>query len=396
MQPYTLRVAVTPPSGHGAIVMRATRELGFEVALTVLPTQRLFAVGLAEPERFDLIQAEAWMIEELRNSDSIQPVGVGEVSGFHSLSTLFTEGMVGGVPVPERGVAPHTILYADASRRWLNSVPTICNGDTLGWRADRVHQPVTSWGDLLLPAMAGRAVLADVPAASYLELSLACQARGLANYADIGEQSRAEIDATYKVLFGLADAGHFDTLWPSFEVSIERFTSGPAAIGSLWPPAVTALQKLGAPVRYAPLQEGYRGWAGGFALSSRLDPGRRAQALAYVNWYLSGWAGAFLTRQGYYSAAPDAARAFLSRDEWAFWQLGEPAAGVIAAPDGAVIGRPGDRREGGSYETRMSNIACWSTRMAEADYVSSQWEGFRERVQSAAAGQSRIRHCASK
>lgn len=381
-----LRVFVTPPSGHQAIAARATADLGFEVELFVLPTEELVEQGMASPNSFDLIQVEYWMINKLGHKGALQPVALAEIDRFSQVSTLFTQGTIGDVHISAIGVAPHTRQFAPAEGSrdsvWLNVVPTICNSDTLGWRQDRVADPVESWGDLLSTAYRGRVALADVPAVSYLEASLACQALGLVGYGNIGEQTRAEIDATYRVLTGLAEQGHFDSLWASFETSVERMTEGPVAIQSLWPPAVTALKKQGIPVRYGPLREGSRGWAGGLAMSSRISPDQRRKAVAYMNWYIGGWAGAYLMRQGYYCSTPEAARPFLSPGEWNYWQLGLPASGPIVAPDGSVIGAPGDVREGGSFEDRMSKIACWSTCMAEDDYLRTGWSAFRRAVRS--------------
>jgi putative spermidine/putrescine transport system substrate-binding protein len=379
-----IRVFVTPPSGHKAIPERASADLGFNIELSVYPTEQLVALAMARPESFDLIQVEYWMINKLGQKGSIQPVAAAEIERFPQVSTLFTHGVIGNVDVSQIGGAPHTMQFAGAGRdqasAWLNAVPTICNSDTLGWRQDRVAHSVESWGDLLSESYRGRVALADVPAVSYLEASLACQARGLVHYRDIGEQSRQEIDATYRVLLQLADQGHFNGLWASFETSVECMTGGPVAIQSLWPPAVTALKKQSIPVRYGPLREGYRGWAGGLAMSSAIAPDRRRHAIAYMNWYISGWAGAYLMRQGYYCSTPDAARSFLSADEWGYWQLGLPAKGSIAAPDGSTIGKPDEAREGGSFEDRMSRIACWSSCMAEDDYLRRGWAAFRERV----------------
>lgn len=375
-----LRVFVTPPSGHQAIADRATADLGFNVELCVLPTEQLVEQGMANPESFDLIQVEYWMINKLGHQGAIQPVARSDIERFPQISSLFTRGTIGDVGVSEIGIAPHTRQFASADSSWLNVVPTICNSDTLGWRPDRTAARVESWGDLLSTAHAGRVALADVPAVSYLEASLACQALGLVRYGNIGEQTRPEIDATYRVLIELAKQGHFDGLWASFETSVERMSRGPVAIQSLWPPAVTALKKQGIPVRYGPLREGSRGWAGGLALSSRITRDQRRRAIAYMNWYIGGWAGAYLMRQGYYCSTPEAARPFLSLDEWNYWQLGLPASGPIAAPDGAIIGEPAETREGGSFEDRMSKIACWSTCMAEDAYLRAGWSTFRNAV----------------
>ena len=64
-------------------------------------------------------------------------------------------------------------------------------------------------------------------------------------------------------------------------------------------------------------------------------------AYEYVNWYLSGWAGAYLNRQGYYSAVLETAKQNMSADEWGYWMDGKPAAGDIVSPDGKVIDKAG-------------------------------------------------------
>ncbi len=144
-------------------------------------------------------------------------------------------------------------------------------------------------------------------------------------------------------------------------------------VQSLWPPAVTALRNEGVALRYDVLREGGRGWSGGFGLAAHLWGERRQEALRYINWYLSGWAGAFLTRQGYYSAVPGRARRHLSASEWDYWEEGLPAREPIRSPQGVTIAAVGERREGGSFAARMGTIACWSAAMAERDYLSDRW-----------------------
>ena len=48
-------------------------------------------------------------------------------------------------------------------------------------------------------------------------------------------------------------------------------------------------------------------------------------AYEFVNWFLDGWAGAYLNRQGYYSAVLETAKAKMEPYEWAYWMEGKPA-----------------------------------------------------------------------
>ena len=69
-------------------------------------------------------------------------------------------------------------------------------------------------------------------------------------------------------------------------------------------------------------------------------------AYEYINWYMSGWVGAYLNRQGYYSAVLDTAKANMKPEEWAYWMDGKPAAIDIMSPEGKLMekGRRGPRR----------------------------------------------------
>ena len=60
---------------------------------------------------------------------------------------------------------------------------------------------------------------------------------------------------------------------------------------------------------------------------------------------LDGWAGAYLNRQGYYSAVLETAKAKMEPYEWAYWMEGKPAERDIKAPDGSVLEKAGKVRD---------------------------------------------------
>ena len=96
----------------------------------------------------------------------------------------------------------------------------------------------------------------------------------------------------------------------------------------------------------------------------------------FINWYLSGWAGAYLNRQGYYSAVLPTAKAQMEPYEWAYWMEGKPAEKDIKGPDGSLLEKAGATRDGGSYDDRMGNVACWNAVMDENDYMVRKWNEF--------------------
>jgi putative spermidine/putrescine transport system substrate-binding protein len=99
---------------------------------------------------------------------------------------------------------------------------------------------------------------------------------------------------------------------------------------------------MGIACTFQPLKEGYRSWASGFCVSKAVSGPKLEWAYEFVNWFLSGWAGAYLNRQGYYSAVLSTAKANMTADEWGYWMEGKAAVADIKAPDGTTL----ERRDG--------------------------------------------------
>ena len=95
-----------------------------------------------------------------------------------------------------------------------------------------------------------------------------------------------------------------------------------SCIESMFSPAVSALNGSGIPVVYAAPREGYRAWHGVMCLSAATAGWAEEAAYAYMNWWLSGWPGAFIARQGYYMSAFEPVDSRLRRSmHWAFRPL---------------------------------------------------------------------------
>ena len=116
--------------------------------------------------------------------------------------------------------------------------------------------------------------------------------------------------------------------------------------------------------------------ASGFCVSKGASGRKLDMAYEFVNWFLSGWAGAYLNRQGYYSAVLSTAKASMAPYEWDYWMEGKPAAQDIKGPDGGLLEKAGSVRDGGSYNDRMGAVACWNAVMDENDYMVRKWNEF--------------------
>ena len=63
--------------------------------------------------------------------------------------------------------------------------------------------------------------------------------------------------------------------------------------------------------------------------------------------------------------------------EWAYWMEGKPAEKDIKAPDGEVIAKAGEMRDGGSLLTSAwAASPCWNTVMDENNYMVRKWNEF--------------------
>jgi putative spermidine/putrescine transport system substrate-binding protein len=111
-------------------------------------------------------------------------------------------------------------------------------------------------------------------------------------------------------------------------------------------------------------------------LSKATEGKAKDAAYDYMNWWLSGWPGAFIARQGYYISNPQRSSRYLSPQEWDYWYGGKPAAVNLKGTDNKVSVYKGDTRTGGSYEKRFSNVAVWNTVMPTYDYSLQKWYEF--------------------
>ena len=141
----------------------------------------------------------------------------------------------------------------------------------------------------------------------------------------------------------------------------------------MFSPGVSGSRGLGVPVVYASPKEGYRAWHGVMCLSSKTSGHVKDAAYKYMNWWLSGYAGSFIARQGYYISNPERSESLLPKDEWNFWYNGIEAKKDLKGTDGKISIRAGEIRDGGSYIKRFSNIAIWNTVMNNYDYTLEKW-----------------------
>ena len=382
-----LRYITSGVTAFPEIASRAEQELGIRIVYQVMPSDDILKMVVTRPNDLDILELDYALLKQVYRLGRMQTIPASAIRHSAQIATVLTSGRIDGHELSPQGGAPFTLTFADGADSktfsaspsdWMTVVPIVYNADTLGVRPDLVDRPITRWSELLNPEFKGRTALIDVPSIGIIDAALAIESMGRHRYSDKGNMSRDEIDLTVDTLIEAKRAGQFHGLWSDFNQSVDFMASGKVVIQSMWSPAVTRVRQMGIACSYPPLQEGYRGWCYGLGLSKTLQGSRRSAALEFIDWFLSGWPGAFLQRQGYYPSVLDTARAHLTADEWGYWIEGKAAAEPITGPDGSVLEPAGTVRDGGSYTERMSSIACWNSIMDQSRHLIRQWKRFQQ------------------
>jgi putative spermidine/putrescine transport system substrate-binding protein len=382
-----LRYLGTAVNQSADIAKKVKEDTGITIAYIPVTTDDVTRRVITQPNSFDVVDTEYFSLKKLVPSGNMLAMDGKRIKNFDKITPVFTKGALpDGKIIGDQGTAPKKVMFlesenstkfASSPTQWATLIPTVYNADTLGIRPDLIKRPINNWKELLNPEFKGKAAILNIPSIGIMDAAMVVESLGEYKYPDKGNMTRAEIDRTMKVLTEAKKAGQFRAFWKDFNESVNLMASGETVIQSMWSPAVTAVKSKGIPCTYQPLLEGYRAWAAGFALSKSIKGTKKADlAYEFVNWFLDGWAGAYLNRQGYYAAVLETAKANMEAYEWAFWMEGKPAEKDIKAPDGTLLEKAGATRDGGSYSARMGAVACWNAVMDENDYMVRKWNEF--------------------
>ncbi len=381
----TLRQFGTGVSNINVVAEQVKKDLGFNLQMTALDTDSTAQRVATQPRSFDIADIEYFTVKKVWGSGNLQPFDVSRLQHYDKIVGIFKNGKLTPSSKIAQGTAPHTVGFAESqdSKRfaatetnWYTLVPTIYNADTLGIRPDLIKRPIESWAELLNPEFRGKASILNISSIGIMDAAMVCEALGEIRYGDKGNMTPAEIDKTMAIFTEAKKAGQFRAFWKTFDESVNLMASGETVIQSMWSPAITKVRSMGIPCVYQPLKEGYRSWGGGLGLSRNLSGLELDAAYEYINWYLSGWVGGLLMRQGYYSAAPETSKLHMTADEWGFWFEGKPAQNDIIDPFGNKLESAGAVRDGGSFYERMGRVECWNSVMDENRYMVRKWNEF--------------------
>lgn len=381
----TLRQFGTGVSNLNDVATKVKEDLGFTLEMTALDSDAVTQRAATQPDSFDIADIEYWICKKVWPTGNLQAMDTSKIKNYDKIVGIFKSGKLTPESVIAQGTAPHSVGFVEgpgsttfsaSETGWMTLIPTIYNADTLGIRPDLIGRPISSWTELLNPEFKGKASILDISSIGIMDMAMVCEAMGEIQYADKGNMTKEEIDKTIGIFTEAKKNGQFRAFWKTFDESVNLMASGEVVIQSMWSPAITAVKSRGIPCVYQPLKEGYRSWGGGIGLSAGLSGMALDAAYDYINWYLSGWVGGYLMRQGYYSAVPETSKEFMSADEWGYWFEGKPATGDITSPTGDKLAGAGDLRDGGSFYDRMGHVACWNAVMDENQYMVRKWNEF--------------------
>lgn len=383
----TLRVLGTHVTLQEELRQQAMSDLGINIKFEARGSASVLQKASISPQSFDLYEQWSNSINILWRSRAIQSIDKKRLKYWDEINPLTKTGKVTANAKYGAGDAPYKILHVQSNGKLgtnhtdnLSFLPYVHNVDSFGYNTDVIDKGIPykteSWGWLLDEKYSGKVGIVNAPSIGLFDLALAAQANGLVTFANIGAITKPELDALFQVLNKLKAQGHFSGFWTSVPESVEFMRSKRVVIESMFSPAVTQLNSQNTPVTFAAPKEGYRGWHGVLCLSAATSGKTKDLAYEYMNWWLSGWPGAFIARQGYYISNPQRSKPLLSEAEWDYWYDGKPASLPLLGTDGKVSVSKGDIRTGGSYEKRFSNVAVWNTVMPTYDYSLQKWYEF--------------------
>jgi putative spermidine/putrescine transport system substrate-binding protein len=383
----TIRVLGTHVTLQEELRQQAMADLGIEIEFEPRGSAAVLQKASVSPGSFDLYEQWSNSMHVLWSSGSIQSIDTDRITHWNEINSLPKTGRLTADAKIGAGDAPHTLLHVQDDGELGTQVtnkasflPYVHNVDSFGYNTNVIEKGIPyeteSWGWLLDKKYAGKVGIVNAPTIGIFDLALAAQAQGLVKFVDIGSITKLELDRLFDVLISMKKDGHFSGFWTSVPESVDFMASDRVVIESMFSPAVSALNGQGIPVTYAAPKEGYRGWYGVMCLSSETHGKQKDAAYEYMNWWLSGWPGAFIARQGYYISNAERSKQFLSQAEWDYWYAGKAASEALKGTDGKVSVHPGDIRRGGSYENRFSHVAVWNTVMPTYEYSLQKWYEF--------------------
>jgi putative spermidine/putrescine transport system substrate-binding protein len=340
----TLRQFGTGVSNLNEVAQKVKEDLGFTLEMTALDSDAVTQRAATQPDSFDIADIEYWICKKVWPTGNLQAMDTSRIKNYDKIVGIFRNGKLTPESEIAQGTAPHTVGFTrrpggkdfvagrirlddadpdDLQRRHAGHPP----------RPDR--PPDQQLVRAAEPRIQGQGLDPRHLVDRHHGHGDGCESMGEIKYGDKGNMTREEIDKT----IGDLHRGQEERPVPRLLEDLRRERQ-PDGVGRGGDPVdVVARDHRREVARAFPAstsrwKEGYRSWGGGIGLSKSLTGLELDAAYEYINWYLDGWVGGFLMRQGYYSAVPETSKNFMSEDEWGYWFEGKEATGDITNPFG--------------------------------------------------------------
>lgn len=381
----TLRILGTSVTLIEKIRLKAEQDLGINIEYLVNDPQTVQRIAVLHPEQYDLYDQWFHNIDFVWPAKSIQPIDTNKIRRWSEINdlpkkgTLFPERplALGGVPSKRLYVQDDGTLGSNETSL-ITMLPLTHNVDSFIYfpqkLPDNLKDQPESWSWLLDKNWHGSVAVQNDAAIGALDVAMAVQASKQLEFADLGNLTVQEIDSLTELLLNLKKTSHFKGFWIDDEHAFKLISNNNVHITSLWYPTLVKLFQKNKTFKIAKPQEGYRAWFGGLALSKCVSDEAKDLAYQYLNWWLDGWAGATVAKQGLYISNPLRARDFMTRAEWDYWYMGKPASEDLFDINDQLLISEGMIRQGGSYMERMGHIGVWNSVMDEHNYLVRKWK----------------------
>lgn len=384
---YRLRVLGTHVTLQDELRLHAERDLGIELVFSPGGSSQVMHQAATRPQSFDLYEQWSDSINILWRAGTIKPIQTNRITYWDKVNGLAKYGQLNASAKIGAGDAPNKILWVQkdgklgtGETKEISFLPYVHNTDSIGYNSAHIKKGIPyeteSWGWLLEEDYSGKVAIVNAPTIGIFDLALAAKAKGFMDFKNIGNMTKIEIDQLFRIIIKYKKRGHFRGVWSSVPQSVHFMEQEGVLVESMFSPGVAELNGKGIPCIYAAPREGYRAWHGVMCLSSHINKINEDAAYEYMNWWLSGWPGAFIAKQGYYISTPELSKQYLSQDEWAYWYAGESTTVDLENTSGKIAVKKGTARTGGSYEKRFSNVAVWNTVMETYEYSLYKWREF--------------------
>jgi putative spermidine/putrescine transport system substrate-binding protein len=381
----TRRLAVLGTSVTQNPVLKgyAEKDLGIALDLVTRDGETAQQQAALSPESFDVYDQWFHDIDLSWPTGSLMPIDINRIDAFDQISISALNGYTpikdkkwkSSAPVERLYVGPDMSLSSHPSDQ-ISMMPTIFNADTIalinGGKDSR--DKVTDWSDLLNEAWQGAVVIQKDSAICVVEMLMALTGRGDLEVSDISDLSIEEIDLFIQHIYRYLKQGQFKGIWEVEEDLANLVKPDQPLLCSLWWSGAMQLRAEGHEVEMITPRQGYRGWFGGLALSQAIPDWSLDAAYDYLNWWLTGPAGAYLCRQGGYFTNLASVKNYLQQHEYEYWVEGKAARFDIFDNDGHLLYPRGSIRAGGSQENRMAKTGAWNTIMPEHNYLVRKWQ----------------------